>query len=81
MFSIPPPAICVNVEVPYETLDQDNLFDYVAARYIEKRGYLNGYVNRLRELESQGRIEILQVQQTFGPLFHNGYAFVAWRPL
>jgi hypothetical protein len=75
------PNICVNVEVLSETLDQDNLFDYVAARYIEKRGYLNGYLKQLRNLESEGQIEILQVQRTFGSLFHNGYEFVVWRPL
>ena len=64
----------------YELYDQNDLFDYVAAAYLRKRGYLQGFLPRLRELEREGVIEILQVQRTFGSLYHDGYSFVVWRP-
>lgn len=74
------PAVCINVETLYELYDQDDLFDYVAAAYLRKRGYLQGFLPRLRELEREGVIEILKVQRTFGSLYHDGYSFVVWRP-
>jgi hypothetical protein len=74
------PSICVHVETLYELYDQATLFDWVAAQYLEKRGYLIGFVQALKQLESQGRIEILALQRTFGSLYHDGYSYVAWRP-
>ena len=74
------PDVCINVETLYELYDQDDLFDYVAAAYLRKRGYLQGYLTRLRELEHEGAIEILQVRRTIGSLYHDGYSFVVWRP-
>jgi hypothetical protein len=74
------PAVCINVETLYELYDQADLFDYVAAAYLRKRGYLQGFLPRLRELEREGIVEILKVQRTFGSLYHDGYSFVVWRP-
>ena len=76
-----PPRICINVEILYELHDEDNLFDYVAARYLRKRGYLEGYLPRLRELEAAGQIQILQVQRVFGGLYHEGYTVLVWKPV
>jgi len=73
-------SICINIETLYELYDQSKLFDYVAARYLEKRGYLRGYLARLRDLETQGKIEIIKTQHSFGSLYHDGYSFVIWRP-
>lgn len=75
------PKICVHVETLYEIYDQDSLFDYAAARYLLKRGYLQGYLTRLRELETEGQITILQLQRTFGSLLHDGYSFIVWKPV
>ena len=64
-----------------ELYDPDNLVDYVAYRYHKQRGYLDGYLTRLRQLEAEGRIEILKTQRVyFGNLYHEGYSFIAWRP-
>ncbi len=70
---------CVNIETIYELYDQDNLFDYVAARYLKQRNYLQNYYTRLQELEKKNVIEILKVQRTFGSYFHDGYTYIVWR--
>jgi hypothetical protein len=75
------PAICVHVETMYELYNQETLFDWLGAQYLEKRGYLIGYLTALRRLEEQGHIEILKVQRTFGSLYHDGYTYVVWRPV
>ncbi len=75
------PSVCINIETAYELYDQSSLFDYVAAKYLEKRGYLKGYLTRLRQLEEEGRIELLAVRKTFGCSFHDGYSYIVWRPM
>ena len=74
------PAVCINVETLYELYDQTDPFDDVAARYLRKRGYLQGYLAELRRLESEGHIEIISTRRTFGSLYHDGYSFVVWKP-
>lgn len=76
------PAICVNMEPLAELYDPRDPVDELAIRYHRKRGYLEGYLTRLRELESAGRIEIIDVRRfEFGSLYHECYSFAAWRPL
>jgi SAM-dependent methyltransferase len=75
------PSICVHLEPLLELYDGDVLFDEVARRYHTARNYLRGFVPRLRELERQGRIEILELRRTgLGSFFHEGYGLVVWRP-
>ncbi len=73
-------SICINIETSYELYDQDKLFDYVAAKYLEKRGYLRGYLARLQQLAGEGKIDIIKMQKSFGSLYHDGYSFVVWKP-
>ena len=75
------PSVCINIETTYELYDQSSLFDYVAAKYLEKRGYLKGYLTRLRQLEEEGKIELLAVRKTFGSPFHDGYSYIVWKPV
>jgi hypothetical protein len=76
------PSLVVNVEPLCELYDPNNLADYLAIRYHTERGYLQGYLTRLRELEAEQRIEIVLTQRTrFGSLFHESYCIVAWKPL
>ena len=75
------PAVCVHLETIYELYDQDEPFDSVAARYLEVRGYLRGYLTRLRELEGRGIVEILEARKTFGSLYHDSYGLLVWRPV
>lgn len=75
------PQICVHVETLYELYDQTVLFDYVAAKYLEKRKYLRGFLETLEALERERRIQILGTARTFGSLYHDGYSLVIWKPL
>lgn len=75
------PVVCVHMEPLVELYDEANLIDHLALLYHRKRGYLEGFVPALRELESQRRIEILDVRRFYvGSLYHEGYSLVAWRP-
>jgi hypothetical protein len=74
-----PFSICINIETLYETYDRNQLFDYLAANYLEKRNYLRGFLEKLQILEREKRIEILQVQRTFGSFYHDGYSYIAWK--
>lgn len=76
------PAICVNVECLNELYDSENLFDYLAIAYHRRRNYLDGYLTALKELESQGRIQILKThRQPFGNVYNDTHSYVIWRPL
>ncbi|GBF33433.1 hypothetical protein DCCM_2534 [Desulfocucumis palustris] len=76
------PALCVHAEPFAELYNQDSLIDYLALKYHRARGYLNGFLTKLVELERAGRIEILTVNRVpFGSCFHEGYSIAAWRPL
>ena len=74
------PAVCINVETLYELHNRDYLFDYVSAEYLVKRNYLRGYLSLLRELESIGTIDILEVRRVFGGIYTDGYSYVVWKP-
>jgi len=74
------PVICVNSEPLVELYDENNLLDYLAIKYHRKRGYLDGYLTRLRELEKEKNLEILKTQRIpFGNMFHEGYSLVIWK--
>lgn len=76
------PSICVNMEPLVDLYDESRLVDYLAVRYHRKRGYLEGYLPYLKDLQSQGKIEIVEIRRFFfGSLYHEGYSYIAWRPL
>ena len=69
------------MEPTIELYDESNLLDYLAMRFHVKRGYTEGYLPRLRELESQNKVEILKVKRLFfGSLYMEGYSCLIWRP-
>ena len=74
------PTICVHLE-PIEELMTDNLLDYLQLEYMKKRKYLTGFLTYLRELEKNGKIDILEASRNgIGSLFIEGYSLVVWRP-
>jgi hypothetical protein len=73
------PAVVVNMDSFNELYDPERLSDALALRYDRKRGYLHGWVGRLRELEAEGKIEFLGQCRGYGNIFHEGHGFVAWR--
>ena len=75
------PGLCINIECIGELYNPDNLLDYLAMRYEQKRGYLDGYLTRLQNLEAKKNIEIQKVKRTFfGNAYHEQYAIVVWKP-
>lgn len=75
------PGLCVHVEPIIELYEEDDLIDYLAIKFHKKRGYTQGFLPRLREMEKNGEIEILKVKRLFfGSLFMEGYNLIIWRP-
>jgi SAM-dependent methyltransferase len=68
----------IHFETAYELYDPDNLWDFFAMSYIEKRNWLRGYFSALRELEMAGTIRILYQARTFGSFHHDGYTVTVW---
>jgi hypothetical protein len=75
------PGICLHVEPTLELYDENLLFDHLAIQFHRKRGYTEGLLPRLRQLEAEGRARILAVKRlNFGSLFLEGYTYIAWQP-
>lgn len=75
------PALCIHVEPTIELYDEDSLVDYLAVKFHRKRGYTQGFLPRLQQLQNQGKIEILKVKRLFfGSLFMEGYSLIIWKP-
>ncbi|MDP8245323.1 MAG: class I SAM-dependent methyltransferase [Candidatus Hinthialibacter antarcticus] len=74
------PSICVHMEPWREAYDDNNLVDYLAKVYHDKRGYLAGFYPKLEQLEAEGKIEIIfKNRLNFGSLFHEGYSLIVWK--
>ena len=77
------PQICIHVEPIGEMLNpKENLIDFLSVAYFEKRNYLKNLVNTLENLESSGRIEIINKKRSFiGSLYVDGYSIIIWKPV
>jgi hypothetical protein len=76
------PAIVVNMEPTLELYDANDPVDQLAIRFHRKRGYLQGWLTRLRELEKAGKVQIHATRRfDFGSIYHECYSYTAWRPL
>ncbi|OGZ27156.1 MAG: hypothetical protein A2365_00605 [Candidatus Nealsonbacteria bacterium RIFOXYB1_FULL_40_15] len=76
-----PFSLCIHSEPIVEEYDENILFDYLAARFHRKRGYTEGLLPRLKELEKEGKIEILKIKRLFfGSLFMEGFTLIIWQP-
>jgi len=75
------PDIVFHYEPILEFYDQDNLLDYLAIFYSQKRNYLSGFWTALCRLQEQNRIEILKSKRPYlGGVIHEA-SLIAWRPL
>lgn len=76
------PKLCIHVEPIAEMLDEDILIDNLSIRYFKKRGYLEGFLDGLKKLESEGKLKIHDTKRThIGSLFIEGYSVVIWSPV
>ncbi|CAA6606248.1 conserved hypothetical protein [Rhodospirillaceae bacterium LM-1] len=73
------PAVVANMDSFNELYDPEHLPDALALRYDRKRGYLEGWVSKLRALEAKGVIEFLDQRRGYGNIFHEGHGYVVWR--
>ena len=75
------PRIVLHIEPIPELLDPKNLLDYLSIKYMQKRKYLSGYLDYLRKLEKQGKIEIIEARRSgIGSFLIDGYSIIAWHP-
>ena len=75
------PKLCVHVEPILELYDENNLIDYAAIKFHKKRKYWEDFPNRLKELEDEGKVEILKTKRSyFGSLYIEGYSQLIWSP-
>jgi SAM-dependent methyltransferase len=75
------PKLCVHVEPIVELYDENSLPDYLAVMFHNKRGHSKGYLTFLKQLESEGKIELLKVKRLyFGSIMMEGYSLIIWRP-
>ena len=75
------PALVLNYEPIVELYDESNLYDYLALQYSKKRGYLSGYLSKLRQLEGEGKIKIIdQYRPYIGGVYHEA-SLIVWKPL
>ena len=76
------PRVVINIEPIFEFYNQSSINEKFASSYHLKRGYLYGYYNRLKQLQNDGKILILDERKTpFGSHFHYPYSVLVWRPL
>lgn len=75
------PKLVVHIEPIAELLDPENLLDSLSIHYFHKRNYLNGLLDHLRDLEGEGRVQLLKASRSFvGSFFIDGYSLIVWKP-
>jgi len=73
--------VCIHTEPAIELYEDDSVVDYLGKKFQGKRGYTSGLIAKLRELEADGKIEILQLKRLyFGSFFMEGYNLMVWKP-
>ncbi len=61
-------------------LSKDNSAIFTVATMEQLGRNYEPFLTRLKELEKEGRLEILKAQRIFfGSLYHDGYFLVVWR--
>ena len=74
-----PIGCCVHIEPVYELYQKDVLFDELARRYSDARGYLKGYLPRLQQLELEGIITIEKIQKHIGGSYQDSWTSIIWK--
>ena len=70
------PGICLHVEPSEDLYDRNNLSDFLAYKFQSRRNYTSGLLQKLRDLETEGRVQVLKERRLFfGSLFMEGYNF------
>lgn len=76
------PLLCLHIEPIEELYDPNDPHDAACLAYHCSRGYLSGYLTRLREMEKRGEAELIDVRKSpFGGMNHDAYSVIVWKPL
>lgn len=76
------PRLCVHIEPISELLDPNKILDFLSIEYFKKRNYLKGFLYGLRQLETEGKVQLHRAQRThIGSLFIEGYSVIVWSPV
>jgi hypothetical protein len=75
------PLLCLHIEPIEELYDEHDPHDAACLEYHRSRGYLTGYLTRLREMEALGAARLIEVRKSpFGGTNHDAYSVIVWRP-
>lgn len=72
-------AFYLHIEPIIELHDGNDLLDYLGRKYFQKRNYLDGYLDHLRDLEAKGKIKIEKAHTLMGSAFYYGWNLIVWR--
>ena len=76
------PSLVMHYEPIVENYNIGVPLDVVAAQYHRKRGYLEGYLSRLRTMESRGILKIMESFRTgYGDPWNEGTSVIIWKPI
>ncbi len=76
------PRLCLHIEPIEELYDPADPHDAACLAYHRKRGYLSGFLTKLRDMENKGEADLLEVRKSsFGGMNHDAYSVIVWRPL
>ena len=76
------PSLVLHLEPIEEFYDSARLFDKLALTHHRQRGYLTGYLTKIRKLAAEKRIEIFAEKRLeFGSTWHEAYSLIVWRPI
>jgi len=75
------PKVVIHIEPMWDSLDPNNLLDYLSIRYVKKRNYLDGFREYIWSLSKDGKIEVKVDRRTYlGSLYIDGYSVLIWKP-
>lgn len=76
------PTICVHLEPIDELMDTNDIIDNLSVLYCRKRKYLKGFLPYLQQLQSEGKLQIINKQRTFsGSQYIEGHSLIVWKSI
>jgi len=76
------PELCIHIEPAVEMYDEKNLVDSLAIKFHRKRGYSEGLISKLEDMDKSGKIKLLKVKRlNFGGLMFEGFTLIVWKSL
>lgn len=76
------PKVVIHIEPMWDSLDPENLLDYLSIKYMKKRNYLDGFHQFISTLADSNEIDILVDQRSYlGSFYVDGYSVLVWKPV